>query len=85
MCIRDRDGTTGAPGAPGTPGERMEPATADGSFKRGSGLALSNVLQRIHFFFGEESGIRVASKEGVGTRVTVELIGEPHEPENALP
>ena len=77
-------GTAGAPGAPGTPGERMEPATADGSFKRGSGLALSNVLQRIHFFFGEESGIRVASKEGVGTRVAVELIGEPHEPENAL-
>ena len=60
---------------------RDAPTTADGSIKRGGGLALANVLMRIHFFFGEESGIRVGSKEGVGTRVTVELIGEPHEPE----
>ena len=37
-------------------------------------------------FFGEESGIRVESQEGVGTRVVVELVGEPHEPEgSALP
>lgn len=57
-----------------------ESLTADGSVKRGCGLALSNVLQRIRFFFGEASGIRVLSTEGVGTRVTVELMGEPHEP-----
>ncbi len=39
-----------------------------------------------HFFFGAESGIHVESQEGVGTRVTVDLIGEPHEPEGtALP
>ena len=57
-----------------------EGLTADGSIKRGCGLALSNVLQRIRFFFGEESGMRVESEEGVGTRVIVELVGEPHEP-----
>ena len=60
--------------------EEPESLAADGSIKRGCGLALSNVLQRIHFFFGEESGIRVESEEGVGTLVTVELVGEPHEP-----
>ena len=60
--------------------EEPESLTADGSIKRGCGLALTNVLQRIHFFFGDESGIRVDSQEGVGTVVTVELVGEPHEP-----
>ncbi len=35
---------------------------------------------RIHFFFGEDSGIKVESKEGEGTAITVALIGEPHEP-----
>ena len=60
--------------------EEPESLTADGSIKRGCGLALSNVLQRIHFFFGDESGIKVDSREGVGTTVTVELVGEPHEP-----
>ena len=65
---------------------RDAPTTADGSLKRGGGLALVNVLMRIHFFFGAESGIHVESQEGVGTRVTVDLIGEPHEPEGtALP
>lgn len=63
---------------------RDAPTTADGSIKRGGGLALVNVLMRIHFFFGEESGIRVESQEGVGTRVTVDLIGEPHEPEGSV-
>ncbi len=68
----------------GTPSDY--PITPDGSIKRGGGLALANVLMRIHFFFGEESGIRVESQEGVGTRVVVELVGEPHEPEgSALP
>lgn len=66
------------------PSVRDLPTTADGSIKRGGGLALSNVLMRIHFFFGEESGIHVRSREGVGTRVGVELLGEPHEPENSM-
>lgn len=62
-----------------TPAEGPGTITADGSIKRGCGLALSNVLQRLHFFFGDDSGIRVESREGVGTRVTVELVGTPHE------
>lgn len=57
-----------------------ETVTGDGSIKRGCGLALSNVLTRIRFFFGEDSGILVESEEGRGTRVTVRLVGEPHEP-----
>ena len=60
--------------------EEPESITADGSIKRGCGLALFNVLQRIHFFYGEDSGMRVKSQEGVGTQVIVELNGEPHEP-----
>lgn len=60
-----------------------ETITGDGSVKRGCGLALSNVLTRIRFFFGEDSGILVESEEGVGTRVTVRLVGEPHEPTRA--
>ena len=60
--------------------EEPESITADGSVKRGCGLALFNVLQRIHFFYGEDSGMRVKSQEGVGTQVIVELNGEPHEP-----
>lgn len=65
--------------------EEPETLTADGSVKRGCGLALSNVLMRIHLFFGKESGIRIESEEGVGTRVTVELVGEPHEPSQTAP
>ncbi|MBM6778550.1 histidine kinase [Collinsella tanakaei] len=60
--------------------EEPETVTADGSIKRGCGLALSNVLMRIHFFYGEASGIRVDSQEDVGTSVTIALLGEPHEP-----
>ena len=60
--------------------EEPESIAADGSVKRGCGLALFNVLQRIHFFYGEDSGMRVKSQEGVGTQVIVELNGEPHEP-----
>ncbi len=65
--------------------DEPETVTADGSIKRGAGLALSNVLMRIHLFFGVESGIRIESVEGVGTCVTVELVGEPHEPTQTAP
>lgn len=65
-------------------GTDEETVTADGSIKRGCGLALSNVLMRIRFFFDEGSGIRVESRQGIGTRVTVMLKGEPHEPAVSL-
>ena len=82
-------GSSGADGAGPTQGDdepscRVAAATADGSLRRGSGLALANVLMRIHFFFGDESGISVKSVEGEGTRVTVDLIGDPHEPEGTV-
>ena len=85
--VKRDEGARDAEGEGQDGGRRRDaPTTADGSLKRGGGLALSNVLMRLHFFFGEESGIRVESQEGVGTRVVVELIGEPHEPEGtALP
>lgn len=68
--------------APAATSTSFATTTADGSMRRGGGLALANVLMRIHFFFGEESGIRIESEPGAGTRVTVELVGEPHEPED---
>ena len=45
--------------------------------KRGAGLALTNVLSRIHLFFGPDSHIDVDSTEGVGTTATIVLLGEP--------
>lgn len=66
--------------APNRRAQSVPTVTADGSTKRGCGLALCNVLRRIHFFFGDESGIHVETREDEGTRVTVRLVGEPHEP-----
>lgn len=43
----------------------------------GAGLALTNVLSRIHFFFGPDSHIDVESAPGSGTKVTIVLLGEP--------
>lgn len=59
--------------------EGSDDIAADGSTPRGCGLALVNVLMRIRFFFGEDSGIHVESQLGVGTRATVSLVGEPRE------
>lgn len=49
------------------------------SSDRGAGLALTNVLARIHFFFGSSSHIDVESTQDVGTKVTIVLLGEPRE------
>jgi two-component system sensor histidine kinase LytS len=57
---------------------RQRSHQADGESK-GAGLALSNVLARIHLFFGPDSRIDVESTEGVGTKVTIILMGEPME------
>jgi len=37
------------------------------------GIGLCNVHQRIQLHCGEEYGIRVASEEGVGTKVTMKI------------
>ena len=72
---------------PATSGRRTALAdmAADGSNPRGCGLALVNVLMRIKFFFGGDSGIHIESKLGLGTRATVCLVGEPRELEPAAP
>ncbi len=49
-----------------------------GSSEHGAGIALANVLTRIRFFYRDDSGIDVWSKEGVGTRVTLSLSGDAH-------
>ena len=65
--------------------EDSDDMAADGSNPRGCGLALVNVLMRIKFFFGGDSGIHIESKLGLGTRATVCLVGEPRELEPAAP
>lgn len=40
---------------------------------RGTGIALINVDQRIRFYFGEDFGLNVFSKEGEGTQVLLTL------------
>jgi len=57
-------------------GPGMEPGywekLAQGLVKtRGSGIGLKNIDDRIKMIFGEEYGIRIDSKLGVGTKVTV--------------
>ena len=37
------------------------------------GMALKNVNQRIHLYFGKEYGISIYSKEKVGTEVSISL------------
>ncbi len=41
--------------------------------KRGSGIGLKNVDQRIKLYFGQEYGLTIVSEPDVGTRVTVHL------------
>ena len=43
---------------------------------KGAGLAMNNVLQRIHLFFGNDSHIDVESTPDVGTKVTIVLLGD---------
>jgi two-component system sensor histidine kinase YesM len=51
-----------------TPPERSER-----SGKRGFGIGLRNVNERIRLFYGEGYGIGIASEPGAGTEVTVTL------------
>lgn len=43
------------------------------SRKRGSGIGLKNVNQRIKLYFGEEYGLSIKSEPDVGTKVTIHL------------
>lgn len=54
--------------------EATEPRPADAA-KRGAGMALRNVAERIERFYGPGSGVEILSKPGEGTCVTLRLAG----------
>ncbi len=41
--------------------------------KRGSGIGLKNVNQRIKLYFGDEYGLLISSEPDVGTKVSIHL------------
>ena len=59
----------------GMPPEQMKQLLTNGSYKRkrGSGIGLKNVDQRIKLYFGEEYGLEIRSEPDVGTRITIHL------------
>ena len=59
----------------GMPPEQVEHLLKEGSSKRkrGSGIGLRNVDQRIKLYFGESYGLRIKSEPDVGTKVTIHL------------
>ena len=59
----------------GMPAETVEHLLTDGKYerKRGSGIGLKNVDQRIKLYFGQEYGLEIKSEPDVGTRVRIHL------------
>ncbi len=59
----------------GMPPEQVEHLLTDGNYerKRGSGIGLRNVDQRIKLYFGQDYGLRIKSEPDVGTKVTIHL------------
>lgn len=59
----------------GMPPEQVAHLLTDGNYerKRGSGIGLQNVDQRIKLYFGESYGLRIKSEPDVGTKVTIHL------------
>lgn len=59
----------------GMPSEQVEHLLTDGNYerKRGSGIGLRNVDQRIKLYFGQDYGLRIQSEPDVGTKVTIHL------------
>jgi len=59
----------------GIPPETVEHLLTDGKYerKRGSGIGLKNVDQRIKLYFGETYGLEIKSEPDVGTRVRIRL------------
>lgn len=60
-------------------GKGMNQQTVDtlmqsgGTSKSFNSIGISNVIQRIHFHFGEKYGIKIYSQEGVGTKVEIQI------------
>ena len=59
----------------GMPPETVAHLLTDGKYerKRGSGIGLKNVDQRIKLYFGQEYGLEIKSEPDVGTRVRIHL------------
>lgn len=59
----------------GMPPETVEHLLTDGKYerKRGSGIGLKNVDQRIKLYFGQNYGLEIKSEPDVGTRVRIHL------------
>ena len=61
----------------GMPPEQVEHLLTDGNYerqrKRGSGIGLRNVDQRIKLYFGQDYGLQIKSEPDVGTKVTIHL------------
>lgn len=59
----------------GMPPEQVEHLLTDGNYerKRGSGIGLKNVDQRIKLYFGNDYGLRIKSEPDVGTKITIHL------------
>lgn len=59
----------------GMPPEQVEHLLTDGNYerKRGSGIGLRNVDQRIKLYFGNDYGLSIKSEPDVGTKVTIHL------------
>lgn len=55
--------------------EQVAHLLTDGNYvrKRGSGIGLRNVDQRIKLYFGEEYGLQITSEPDEGTKVTIHL------------
>ncbi len=56
-------------------GEGASPAPVGSGRKRGAGMALKNVMERVERFYDAGSGVEVVSKPGEGTCVTLRLCG----------
>lgn len=61
----------------GMPPEQVEHLLTDGNYerkrKRGSGIGLRNVDQRIKLYFGQDYGLQIKSEPDVGTKITIHL------------
>ena len=59
----------------------MENLFKDGSHvpsKRGSGIGVRNVNERVHLYFGESYGVRIQSEPDEGTDVIIHLPAIPY-------
>ena len=49
------------------------------SSRRGSGIGVKNVNERIRLYFGEDYGLSIHSEPDVGTRIQIHLPAVPYE------